>query len=263
MQDASFLPEDYLAQKAERRTNVLSLTLFVVVMGGVFGAFLVTNTQWSQVKDAQASINTQYQEAAIRIEELNQLEEQRTRMLNKAELASALVERVPRSILLAELINRMPPRLSLTEFTLRSSVQRSAPPARTDATRRLQSAGGNNRDRAQTREEATQERTVEVPKYLVELTLVGVAPTDLEVSRYITELNGYPLVRDVTLKHSVYTTVNEQDFREFRIEMRLNPDADVRAVDPLVVPRGLRNPMTDELRFISPTGQSASVDPRR
>ena len=43
MTDASFLPDDYLAHQAEKRTNVISLTLFVVVMFAVFGAFLVTN----------------------------------------------------------------------------------------------------------------------------------------------------------------------------------------------------------------------------
>ena len=40
----SFLPEDYLAQKAERRTNVISLVLFAVVMLGVL-IFLVLRQQ--------------------------------------------------------------------------------------------------------------------------------------------------------------------------------------------------------------------------
>ncbi len=120
MSNTSFLPEDYLDQKADRRTNVVSLTLFGIVMVAVFAAFLFTNQQWTQVKAAQASINSQYQDAAAQIERLNELERQKNQMLNKAELAAALVERVPRSILLAELINRMPPRLGLLKFDLRS-----------------------------------------------------------------------------------------------------------------------------------------------
>ena len=45
MTDSSFLPEDYLAQKTERRTNLICLTLFAIVMLGVFAAFWITNRQ--------------------------------------------------------------------------------------------------------------------------------------------------------------------------------------------------------------------------
>ncbi len=125
MHHASFLPEDYLAQKAERRTNLICLTLFVVVMIAVFGAFLVTNRQWTHVKRSQEAINARYREVAKQIEALTELETQREQMLEKAELAAALVERVPRSILLAELINRMPDRMALTKFELASEQIRT------------------------------------------------------------------------------------------------------------------------------------------
>ena len=79
----SFLPEDYLDQKAERRTNMISLSLFAVVMVAVFAAFLVTNRQWAQVKSARASVNEQYEQAAVQIETLNELEQQKNQMLSR------------------------------------------------------------------------------------------------------------------------------------------------------------------------------------
>ena len=51
MSHSSFLPDDYLEQRAERRTNLISLVLFAVVMLGVFLAFLFTNQRWSVVND--------------------------------------------------------------------------------------------------------------------------------------------------------------------------------------------------------------------
>jgi hypothetical protein len=45
--DTSFLPHDYLARKADRRTDVVCLSLFTVVLFGVVSAFFVTNRQWS------------------------------------------------------------------------------------------------------------------------------------------------------------------------------------------------------------------------
>ncbi|MHC4908995.1 MAG: hypothetical protein ACYTF9_04660, partial [Planctomycetota bacterium] len=80
-QHQTFLPEDYIAQKAERRTNIICIALFLVVMAGVFGAFVVTNRQWTRVKERQNEINHRYQNAAMQIEDLNELERQRDDML--------------------------------------------------------------------------------------------------------------------------------------------------------------------------------------
>jgi Tfp pilus assembly protein PilN len=243
----SFLPEDYLAQKAERRTNLISLVLFAVVMLGVFLAFIVTNQKWSNVKQNQMAINARYQQAAEQITELTELEEQKEQMLEKAELATALVERVPRSILLAELINRMPDRLSLLQFTL-TSEKIKAPVSRAVDTADSQRLGPA---RAKTREEAAEagQKKAHAPRYSVRITLVGVAPTDLEVSRYLAELNAYPLLRQVTLEYTEEKEIEGQIMRKFEIKMKLDPDADMREVEPLIVPRDIRDPMSDTLRY--------------
>ncbi len=243
MHNASFLPEDYLAQKAERRTNLICLTLFVVVMVAVFGAFLVTNRQWSQIRASKEYIDAQYRDAAVRIEELTELESQREQMLHKAELAAALVERVPRSVLLAELINRMPDRMSLLEFDLKSTLIKKI--RETDRPRRSKRRGPR---RARTRKDASIEsEKIEAPRYKVELTLVGTAPTDLEVSRYMSELNAYKLLRAVTLKYSEEKEFDGRTMRKFQINLQLEPGADVRMLDAPTEP--IKDPMSDELKF--------------
>jgi hypothetical protein len=90
----------------------------------------------------------------------------------------------------------------------------------------------------------------------VEVALVGVAPTDLEVSRYLAELNSSKLLRDVTLEYSEEKEVEGHTMRQFSITMRLDPEADMRDVDPVIVPRRL-NPMGDELQ-IGPGGSRSS-----
>lgn len=260
MSNASFLPEDYLAQKAERRTNIICLTLFGVVMGVVFLLFLFTNRQLSNVKANQEQINVRYQQAALQIKELNELEDQKSQMLEKADLASALVERVPRSILLAELINRMPDRLGLLEMELKSDkIKTVAPPPAAGSTGRLQSG---KPARAPTKEEAkAQVNKVEAPKYEVSLVLVGIAPSDVEVARYMAELNAYSLLDDVTLEYSSQTDFDGRRMREFRIHMKLDSSADVRHIEPLIHERKMRNPMSDEIQLVPPTGSSVQVMP--
>ena len=257
MATTSFLPEDYLDQKAERRTNMISLSLFGIVMISVFAAFLVTNRQWSQVKAARASINDQFEAAAVQIERLNELEKQQDQMLQKAELAAALVERVPRSILLAELINRMPPRMGLLKLDL-TSEKLKAPRAqkrrRRGASRRMRGP-----QRAMTREEAAREnekKTVEAPRYRVTIKIVGVAPTDVEVSRYIAELNAHPLLQEVTLEYSEARKIESAKMRQFEIKMRLNPKIDVRDVAPLLKKKS--DPMSDEMKIMSTASKSTA-----
>lgn len=257
MTATSFLPEDYLAHKAERRTNLISLTLFGIVMIAVVGAFFVTNRQARLIKQQQEAINVEYQQASMQIQELTQLEKQKQEMLNKADLAAALVERVPRSILLAELINRMPDRLGLVSFDLKSErIKPSGPPpaAKDKPTARL--AGP---DRAKTKQEVvdTSVQKIDPPRYKVSISLLGVAPSDMEVSRYLKELNNYPLLREVSLEYSEQKDVDDRDMRQFKINMTLDPEADVRRIDPMSVPR-VKNPMKDDARFKPPAPAAAA-----
>lgn len=242
MHHASFLPEDYLAQKAERRTNLICLTLFVVVMIAVFGAFLVTNRQWTHVKRSQEAVNRRYREAAQQIQGLTKLENQREQMLAKAQLAAALVERVPRSILLAGLINRMPDRMTLTSFELQSKQIR---PARTTGSKRKGARRASVR-RARTRQQAKAEiPKAEPPRYEVKVTMMGTAPTDLEVSHFMSELNDYALLSSVSLDYSEEKEVDGRVMRRFKIHMELDPNADVRSVDALARP--IKDPTSDRL----------------
>jgi Tfp pilus assembly protein PilN len=248
--NASFLPEDYLAQKIERRTNVVSLILFAIVMAGVAFAFLFTTQKWKQVKSDQAAINARYEQAAEDIRDLTELEAQKEQMLDKAELAAALVERVPRSILMAELINRMPDRLSLLELELKSEKmkKRVARVVDTDA-----KTGRLKPKRPKTKQEATEAaKVIEAPTYLVSITLMGVAPGDLEVSRFLTQLNAYPLLMDVKLKYTKQKLIDGEEMREFKMTMRLNEDADIRDVDPMVLHRDVLSPLTKDLQMPSP-----------
>jgi hypothetical protein len=253
MTSNSFLPEDFVAKRAERRTNLISLTLFAVVMIGVLGAFLVTNRQWIDIQRQQQVIDARYQDAAKQIQELTQLEKQRDDMLNKAQLATALVERVPRSILLAELINRMPPQLGLMEFDIKSERRQSPRPTGNAPNTRLAGQG-----RAPTREEAGEAiNRVEPPRYRVSVNMVGVAPTDLEVSSYMSQLNSHELLRDLTLVYSEQREIEGRTMRQFRISMTLAPDADVRHIEPLSIRRGATSPTAEELTIGVPRAGGA------
>ena len=134
MNESSLIPDEYVADRLEVRRTVVGVVLFVVVMICVVGAFFVTNRQWDAVRTRQAEVKIQYDDVSSKIARMESLRSSRDDLVERAELASALVSRVPRSYLLAGLVERMPPRVSWTSMTLKSKeiqdvVERTNPSA--------------------------------------------------------------------------------------------------------------------------------------
>jgi Tfp pilus assembly protein PilN len=254
-QDRSFLPEDYIERRTESRTNLLALSLFVVVSLGVVGAFLVTSRQWHDVKRHQEAINVRYAQAAKDIEQLKQLEERKESLLQKAELTTALIERVPRSILLAELINRMPADVTILELEVKSTriAEPTAPAADPKAKRpskSSKSAKGDAKasraaknDKPEQKEDKPAKPVIAPPRFTTNLILVGVTTTHNSVAQYVAELQRSPLLTEVEIRFSEKAIIQEQELNKFRIEARLKTEADARRITPLAAQRLQRDAM--------------------
>lgn len=219
MPHESFLPQEYVEQKRDHRTSILAIGLFVVIVAAVGAAFLHGKGQLQQVIAMQERVIQRTEEAGEQVAMLTALQQSRLQMLERAELAAALVERVPRSVLLAELINRMPDGLGLTQFDLGSTKIRTPPPAATT---------GSGRRAARSETGPKEPAPVEVPRYVVRLELKGVAPTDLHVSEFLSALNDYALLEQVRLESTEEDLVDEDIVRRFEITCALVADADVR-----------------------------------
>ncbi|MFA9476907.1 PilN domain-containing protein [Phycisphaerales bacterium AB-hyl4] len=243
MDNMSFLPEDYLERRAARRTNILCLTLFGIVMVGLVGAYVVSGRHDAEVRELHRQVNLEFEEAARRIEQLEQLQQQKKQMIHKAQVTGVLLERVPRSLLMAELINHMPATLSLTEMDLETRELRTTTRPRTAIEREQQRLAS----RSKANDMFSQ---IEVPETEMTVNLVGVAPTDVEVARFMTALGRHNMFYDVNLLFSEQTTISEQRMRQFRIELKVNQDVDFDAMEPTLVSRELKqNPMGSRLQI--------------
>lgn len=238
----SFLPEDYLARKIARRTNFICLSLFAVVTVGVVAAWFVTDQQRGQVLRQQEQIDASYAETAKRIAEMEDLQHRKKQMIRKAKVISVLVEPVPRSLIMAEMINQMPPTLSLTEFELDTKVIRVA--------ERPKTAIERQRERMNQKAQLEEQEQPSAPQTEVNLKLVGIAPTDVEVSTFIAKLNQHAMFEQVVLAYSEQTRVLEKPMRRFRVEAVLNQDVDVARLEPTMVSRKIAgDPMGDKIHI--------------
>ena len=250
----SFLPEDYLDKKIAYRTNLIFISLFAVVLVVVVTTFFVSDRQSKQVRDDLTAVNRSLEEKRSQLEQLESLNQRKDQMKRKANVTGTLRDRVPKSSVFAELINAMPATLSLTDLDLDTKVLKDAPAPKTAM------------QRERLRQQATGQPEVTVVPTAVELTLAGLAPTDVEVSQYIGALNIHPMFEDVTLDFVESMQVDEVDMRKFRIALTLDSRFDVSQLEPTRVQRGLKlDPMGDTLQInadgemVKPTETLGSV----
>ncbi len=239
MEKTSFLPEDYLQNRIHRRTNLNCLTLFVIVMAGIVGAFLVTNQQRVEVLRQQLQVDEDFEQAATRLEQLKNLQDRKQRMLQKAKVTAMLLERVPRSNILAELINNMPDLVSLVDLELETKVdktQRHKPRTSLEAAKQ-NARRGRTRGKKADRDEG--QTPLVVPTRVI-ITLTGTAATDVDVADYMTSLGRSPLFEMVNLLFSEQILIDDEHVRKFKVEMLLNQDLPMSDFEPKLVKRNLR-----------------------
>ena len=220
----SFLPDDYLARKAIRRTNVIFAILFVMTVGAAGAAFTYAKKGVKIAREANDIARNDKAQAARPIEQFQKLQEKQRTMAMQAELTSSLIEKVPRSFLLAEMTNSLPTGVSLVDLSLESR-KRSAPAAAAPAPKgsfEVKAAGT-----AGAKPAAPQVQPI---LYDVTMKVTGIASNDVQVAQFITKLNASRLLRDVNLVISDEFKSGDDKLRKFQIEMTLNPSAEI---DPL------------------------------
>ena len=215
-----FLPEDYVQERRERRTNVIAVVLFVLVMVGVATAFIVTDRNWNEVREARSTVNTQFELASDQIAAMEAYEKRVAEMVDKAHVSAGLIDGVPKSNLLAEIVARMPSGLSLVRFNFDSEEFKAARP-KAPAVRNMAGANTMTADNAE-----SVRPTVRTWRSTIEIE--GLSPSDQEVSRFIDALVDLELVRRVRLEFTREQVVDGNPMREFRIVMSGDPRADIR-----------------------------------
>jgi len=228
--ELSFLPDDYLERKAQRRTNVVCALLFLVVMVAIGSTFTITERSGKAVETEHASVEKQYTEAAKRIQLKAQLEEKQATMEKQAELSASLLEKVPRSYLLAQITNSLPVGVSLIDMNLESKLRNA------NATSSGQSKTPFEQKKAASDPSKKPAAPVQQAKtYDVNMKITGVAFNDGQTSQFISKLNTVKIFKDVNLliseEYKDRDSEEGQQLRKFQLEATLDPTAEVTAAD--------------------------------
>lgn len=226
-ENMSFLPEDYLEKKIARRTNIIFVALFSMMLITVLGADFVSRQQSVKIRDELQAKNQQFEQMRKQFEEIEALEAEKSRMKQIANVTATLKDNVLKSNVFSELINNMPSSLRMDKLKLETKADktRTAPAPKTAMQREKarRASAKNGKGGAQIR----------VVPTVVNLTLTGFAPNDVAISDYIGALNGHPLFRNVNLQFTEESKDGDEISRKFTVDFQMNPDFDPAEFQPL------------------------------
>jgi len=227
MSTINLLPEEYVRQANRRRTNTLCLLLFFAVMGGVGATEVVSSRSYRHTQQVRERVDASYMEAARLIAQMRELEGKKTRMLQKAEETSSLLERVPRSYILALVTNALPEQASLREVNLQHKK----------VVKRGEEAVSPRKPMGKSAK-AIKAADVDVTTTLT-LRVTGWAATDVDVARFMTNLSHSVLIASVDLVYSEEKITQKTiKTREFQVDAVVRTDLDVIDVLHAGVPAG-------------------------
>ncbi|MFA6045837.1 MAG: PilN domain-containing protein [Phycisphaerales bacterium] len=250
----SFLPEDYVAGKMETRANILVLTLFAIVLGSVLGAFVVTNKAVSALNARKARVNESVRLAGQKIDQVKSLENQRAQMMDKAEITSALIERVPRWAVVGEIALRAPKEMRLETLQIKSTridPPKPPPPAITPQTT-VKSLTAKVTGKPVKEPERPKPQA---PRFKYALTIEGSAVKNNDVADFLGGLKQSPTLEDVEMAYIREAKIGETVVRQFQITAKVKND-----VDGEMLSASLKKLMTDRMALLGETPDDAPKD---
>jgi len=222
MVNINFVPDDYIQNNESRRTNLMYLVLFVVLMIALVGSFMTIKIRQRACSIKEKLVNTKMAQIQEAIKQFEELQAKRGEMMRTALTTAELLEPVPRSVLLASLTNNLPPGVSLLKLSLLQKEPKQSNPA----------APSSKYQAAQANKKAAAENNVSQEKLLeTHIDIEGMAPSDLQVAAYIERLSNSNLLDDVALVESKEHKIEDSTFRKFKLTAMLGKDVHLTKED--------------------------------
>jgi Tfp pilus assembly protein PilN len=215
MTTINFVPDDYVQQRRASRANVLYLMLLMAMLGAIGITFGFIKMRQRAVQDELAQLNQRMSQAHQQIAQLEELKQKSKEMMKTMVMTAELLEPVPRSIVLACLTNNLPSGVSLLDFELEETetqIHRPAPQQAASGSQ-YQKKSGN------TASPVVTEKIIET-----NLSIKGIAPSDIQVAGFISRLSNSILFDRVSLVESKEIEVDNIKYREFRLKAIIKAD---------------------------------------
>jgi Tfp pilus assembly protein PilN len=215
MLNINFVPDDYIQNSESRRTNLMYLVLFAVVMAALGGSFMTIKIRQRSLSAKEKIVNAKLAQTQEAIKQFEELQTKRKTMMKTALTTAELIEPVPRSVLLASLTNNLPVGVSLLRLNIvQKEPKRTARVAPTSKYQKTQAGKSAAAEPNPSREKMLETR----------IDIEGIAPSDRQVAAYIECLSGSTLLDSVALVESKEHKIEDTAFRQFKLTAMLGEE---------------------------------------
>ena len=224
MVNINFVPDDYAQGNESRRTNLIYLVLFAVVMTALGGSFVSIKIRQRSCRTSEDMVNARMTEIQEAIKQFEELQAKKREMMKTALTTAELLEPVPRSILLASLTNNLPQGVSLSEVNMiQKQSKQSAAAAKKSKYQAAQAKKTASQSTGSQQAAQSQSDEPENPEKLLEtlISIGGIAPSDLQVASYIEQLSNSSLLENVALIESKEYKLQDGTVRQFKLSAML------------------------------------------
>lgn len=200
--NVDFLPERIKAARARRRRIVREVYLLTLCAAALLTVGYARSGQVSQAKAELASVEARGADIQKQLAVRRSLEKQQADLMVIRLIENDLGSRVNTLDVLAELENVIPPTIALLNLDLETTeVRIPVDTTHKQAAARLALAGPVKKDRVVKR---------------VELTIIGLSPTDIDVANFIGQLSASPLFEEVNMGYTRNEEFNGRHARKFQ-----------------------------------------------
>ena len=234
MVNINFVPDDYTQSNESRRTNLIYLVLFAVVMTALGGSFVSIKIRQRACRTSEELVNARMTEIQEAIKQFEELQTKKREMMKTALTTAELLEPVPRSILLASLTNNLPPGVSLSEVNMiQKQSKQIAAAAKTSKYQAAQAQKAASQSNGSQQTAQSQNNEPENPEKLLEthINIGGIAPSDLQVASYIEQLSNSSLLDNVALIESKEYKLQDSTLRQFKLSAMLRKNVHLTKED--------------------------------
>lgn len=217
MVNINFVPDDYVQNNESRKTNLVYLVLFAVVMALLAAAFVTIKIRQKAINKQAQLVNAKLVKVQKIIEKFEKLQKERESMMKTALTTAKLLEPVTRSVLLASLTNNLPTGTSLVNLEL---LQKK-------------SSANNRITRTSKYQKTKKDDKIVNPEKLLEthISIEGLAPSNRQVASYIQSLNNSSLFNNVALVESKEHRIKGTTFGKFKLKAMLAKDVHLTKED--------------------------------
>lgn len=223
MLNINFVPDDYIQDNESRRTNLMYLILFAMVMAGLAGAFATIKIRQHAIAAKEKLLNERMAKAEDSIVQFEQLQEKRKEMMKTALTTAGLFEPVHRSVIMASITNNLPTGTSLIKLEVKQEEPKNTTSHGRKNRNKFEQAKGENK----TQEEISPEKLLET-----KISIEGMAPSDLQVAALIENLGCSALFENVALVESKEEkNPDESKYRKFKLTAMLKKEVHLTTSD--------------------------------